>query len=61
MLTGPPPKFYGTRDILRSQAAELCQVSPVQARYLLKNLVQQGRLRLVGERRAARYEFAASQ
>jgi ATP-dependent DNA helicase RecG len=49
---------YGS--IARSQAAELCQISPVQARYLLKSLVDQGRLNLVGERRAARYEVVAS-
>jgi ATP-dependent DNA helicase RecG len=48
-------RAYGS--IARGQAAELCQISPVQARYLLKNLVHQGRLRLVGERRAARYEL----
>lgn len=46
---------YGS--IARSQAAELCQISPVQARYLLRNLVDLGRLRLVGERRTARYEL----
>jgi ATP-dependent DNA helicase RecG len=48
-------------SIARSEAAELCQISPVQARYLLKGLVDQGRLNLVGERRAARYELAGGQ
>lgn len=38
----------------RRAVSDLC----VHARYLLKNLVDQGRLRLVGERRAARYELA---
>ncbi len=44
---------YGS--ITRSQAAELCQVSPAQARTNLKRLVEDGRLRLVGERRTAKY------
>lgn len=46
-------RAYGS--ITRSQAAELCQVSPAQARSNLKRLVDNGRLRLVGERRTARY------
>ena len=46
-------RAYGS--ITRSQAAELCQVSPTQARSNLKRLVDDGRLRLVGERRTARY------
>lgn len=41
--------------ITRSQAAEVCQVAPPQARTTLKRLVDQGRLKLVGERRAAHY------
>ena len=47
---------YGS--ISRSQAAQLCQTTPAQARYLLKHMVDHGRLRLVGERRAARYQLA---
>lgn len=42
--------------ITRAQAAELCQLAPAQATRLLRRLVQRGELRLVGERRAARYE-----
>ena len=41
--------------ITRAQAAELCQVTPSQARNLLKRLVQEGKLELVGERRGAHY------
>ncbi len=41
--------------ITRSQASEVCQVTPLQARATLKRLVDQGRLQLVGERRAAHY------
>ncbi|ACY19679.1 AAA-4 family protein [Gordonia bronchialis DSM 43247] len=44
---------YGS--ITRSQAAQLCQTDPHQARAILKRLVEDGRLRLVGERRAAKY------
>lgn len=44
---------YGS--ITRSQAAELCQTSPLVARATLKKLVGAGQLRLVGERRAAHY------
>lgn len=44
---------YG--DITRGRAAELCQVTPAQARELLKGLITRGRLELVGERRGARY------
>ena len=44
---------YGS--ITRSQAAQLCQVSPVQARTILKRLVDAGALRLVGERRTSKY------
>ena len=51
-------RAYGS--ITRSQAAELCQVSPTQARANLRRLVDDGRLRLVGERRTARYISASS-
>lgn len=43
-------------SITRGQAADLCQVSPPQARALLRRLVNRGELRMVGERRGARYE-----
>ncbi|MDO8150076.1 RNA-binding domain-containing protein [Isoptericola sp. b408] len=43
-------------SITRGRAAELCQTSPPQARTILKRLVDGGRLRVVGERRTARYE-----
>lgn len=46
--------------ITRSQAAELCQVTPLQARTTLKRLVDQGRLQLEGERRAAHYVLPTS-
>lgn len=42
-------------SITRSKAAELCRLSPPQARVVLKRLVTAGELELVGERRAARY------
>jgi ATP-dependent DNA helicase RecG len=42
--------------ITRSQAAELCQLEPRQARAVLKRLVDRGEVRLVGQRRAAFYE-----
>lgn len=45
---------YGS--ITRSQAAQLCQTTPGAARTVLKRLVEAGRLALIGERRAARYE-----
>lgn len=44
---------YG--EITRGRAAELCQTSPESARTLLKEMVERGRLRLVGERRGAKY------
>lgn len=44
---------YG--HITRSQAAGLCQISPVEARRVLKGMVDEGRLELVGERRGSRY------
>jgi ATP-dependent DNA helicase RecG len=45
-------------SITRSQAAQLCQTSPAQARHLLKRMVDHGRLVIVGERRGARYQLA---
>lgn len=44
---------YGS--ITRSQAAQLCQTAPPQARAILKRLVDDKRLTLKGERRGARY------
>lgn len=44
---------YGS--ITRSQAAALCQVTPPQARSILKRLVDTGSLRMTGERRGAKY------
>jgi ATP-dependent DNA helicase RecG len=44
---------YGA--ITRSQAATLCQISPQQARGVLKKMVDDGAFRIVGERRGARY------
>lgn len=46
-------KAYGS--ITRSQAAQLCQTTPPQARVTLKRLVDDHRLTLEGERRGARY------
>lgn len=46
-------KAYGS--ITRSQAAQLCQTTPPQARATLKRLVDDKRLNLKGERRGARY------
>ncbi|MFT4296074.1 MAG: putative DNA binding domain-containing protein [Micropruina sp.] len=43
--------------ITRSQAANLCQLSPVEAGSLLKRLVAKGVLRLIGTRRAAYYQL----
>jgi ATP-dependent DNA helicase RecG len=42
--------------ITRREAAELCQIAPLQARAVLKRLVDKGELRLRGSRRAAFYE-----
>ncbi len=42
-------------SITRSQAAGLCQVSPTQARAVLKRMVDRAELRLVGQRRGAKY------
>lgn len=47
---------FGT--ITRRKAAELCRLSPSQARAVLKRLVDRGDLRLVGERRGAHYVTA---
>ncbi|GMA41723.1 hypothetical protein [Mobilicoccus caccae] len=44
---------YGS--ITRGQVADLCSVTALQARSLLKKLVEAGELALIGERRAARY------
>lgn len=44
---------YGS--ITRGQAAALCQLSPTQARGVLKRMVDKDQLRLVGERRGAKY------
>ena len=44
---------YG--GISRAEAAELCQTSPNRAREILKYLVAEGSLNLVGERKASRY------
>lgn len=46
-------RAYGS--ITRGQAAQLCQVSPAQARVSLKRMVDRGELQLVGERRGAKY------
>jgi ATP-dependent DNA helicase RecG len=43
--------------ITRREAAELCQIEPEQASYLLTRLVRTGRLRLSGQRRGAFYEI----
>lgn len=42
-------------SITRSKAAELCQLSPGQARTVLKRLTDGGQLQLRGERRGAHY------
>ncbi|HLR96086.1 MAG TPA: crosslink repair DNA glycosylase YcaQ family protein [Jiangellaceae bacterium] len=44
---------YG--HITRSLAASLCQTTPVEARKVLKGLVDERRLQLVGEKRGSRY------
>lgn len=44
---------YGS--ITRSQAAAVCQLSPTQARAVLRRMVDREELRLVGERRGAKY------
>ncbi|MGJ9422395.1 RNA-binding domain-containing protein [Aeromicrobium sp. CF3.5] len=47
--------------ITRRKAAELCRLSPTQARVVLKRLVERGDLRLVGQRRGAHYVAAREQ
>jgi len=42
-------------SITRSKAAELCRLTPVQARAVLKRLVADGQLELRGERRGSHY------
>lgn len=42
-------------SITRAKAAELCRLSPTQARGVLKRLVERGELELRGERRGAHY------
>lgn len=42
-------------SIRRAEAAELCQLSPNQASYLLRRMVSEGKLDMVGQRRSARY------
>lgn len=51
-------RAYGA--ITRGQAAQLCQVSPAQARVSLKRMVDSGELLLVGERRGAKYVLATT-
>lgn len=51
-------KAYGS--ITRSQAAQLCQTTPLQGRAILKRLVDDKRLTLEGERRGARYVLPPS-
>jgi ATP-dependent DNA helicase RecG len=46
-------RSYGS--IARAQAAALCQVTPAEARSLLRRMTQAGTLRIVGERRTAAY------
>lgn len=46
-------------SIIRRQASELCQVAPIQAGRLLRKLRDEGELRMVGERRGARYVLPA--
>lgn len=52
-------RTYGS--IARGRAAELCQVTPVEARALLRSMTEKGLLRLVGERRGARYVLPDAQ
>lgn len=47
---------YGS--ITRAQAASLCQLSPTQARGVLKRMVDRGELQIVGVRRGAKYKKA---
>ena len=45
-------------SIARSEAAELCRLTPDQASRLLRNMVQQDKLQMIGARRTARYRVA---
>ncbi len=45
-------------SIARSEAADLCQLSPVQASRLLRRMVNRGQLDMSGTRRTARYHPA---
>ncbi|PZQ89034.1 MAG: AAA family ATPase [Leifsonia xyli] len=47
-------------SITRSKAAELCRLSPQQARLLLRSLVLEGELELRGEKRGAHYVRASN-
>lgn len=51
-------RSYGS--IARAQAAALCQLTPVEARSLLRRMTQAGTLRMVGERRTAAYVLDAT-
>ena len=54
-------QYVGTHGrITRREAAELCQLAPLQARALLARLVGQGKLARHGARRAAFYELASN-
>lgn len=46
-------------SITRRQASELCQVAPLQAGRLLRKLRDEGELKMIGERRGARYVLPA--
>ena len=46
-------------SITRRQASELCQVAPLQAGRMLRKLRDEGVLKMVGERRSARYVLPA--
>jgi ATP-dependent DNA helicase RecG len=45
--------------ITRSQAADLCQLDPREARQILERLVKRGELVVRGEKRGSYYERAA--
>lgn len=51
-------RAYGR--ITRSQAAELCHISPTAARRVLKRLTDAGKLQLRGQRRGAHYVLATA-
>ena len=46
-------------SIARSDAAELCRLTPDQASRLLRGMVRQGKLEMTGARRTARYRLPA--